>query len=158
VAKAISSLFGYLATDFAALIGRGMDVEIPLAGHQVGGLGIGQRRLSFERAFCGRIRENWDLHAGVIARFGRSVEMGCGCRAGQTGITAFVRELLAGGVVSCMGPDPLLSFGGTSLAAFRSALKLTISAMDGVASASAPANTKATKADRVTVAIMFAPP
>jgi hypothetical protein len=33
----ISYLFGYLATDFAAVIGRGMDVEIPLAGHQVGG-------------------------------------------------------------------------------------------------------------------------
>jgi hypothetical protein len=68
VAKAISSLFGYLATDFVALIGRGMNVEIPLAGHQVGGLGIGQRRLSFERAFCGRIRENWDLHAGVYCQ------------------------------------------------------------------------------------------
>ena len=84
MAKAMSSLFGYLATDFAALIGRGMDVEIPLVGHQVGGLGVGQRRLSFERAFCGRIRENWDLHAGVIAGFGRSVEMGCGCRANRT--------------------------------------------------------------------------
>ena len=30
----LASLFGYLATDFAALIGRGMDIEIPLAGHQ----------------------------------------------------------------------------------------------------------------------------
>jgi hypothetical protein len=30
----LASLFGCLATDFAALIGRGMDIEIPLAGHQ----------------------------------------------------------------------------------------------------------------------------
>lgn len=28
----LASLFGHLATDFAALIGRGVDIEIPLAG------------------------------------------------------------------------------------------------------------------------------
>jgi hypothetical protein len=44
-AKAISNLV-------AALIGRGMDVEMPLTGHQVGGLGISQPRLSFERTFA----------------------------------------------------------------------------------------------------------
>jgi hypothetical protein len=70
----ISYLFGHLATDFTALIGRGMDVKIPLAGHQVGGLGISQRRVSFERAFCGRVRENWDLHGSVVTGFGRSAE------------------------------------------------------------------------------------
>jgi hypothetical protein len=36
-----SYLFGHLATNFAAFVGRSMDVEIPFAGHQVGRLHIG---------------------------------------------------------------------------------------------------------------------
>src|SRR6478752_858109 len=43
------SLLRDLTTDFAARIGCGMDVDIVLAGQEIGGLRIGQRGASFGR-------------------------------------------------------------------------------------------------------------
>jgi len=36
----VRSLFRHLAADFAARIGRGVDVDIVLAGDEIGGLGV----------------------------------------------------------------------------------------------------------------------
>src|SRR5215467_5058250 len=73
-----------LSTDFAARIGRGVDVDVVLAGLEIGGLGVGQRRAAFDRArTCIRDR---DRDAGVLAALRGSMEMR-GCRgARETGI------------------------------------------------------------------------
>ena len=44
------TLLRHLAADFTAGIGRGMDVDVILAGHQVGGLGVRQGGAAFGRA------------------------------------------------------------------------------------------------------------
>src|SRR3954453_21175887 len=46
----ISDLLGHLAANFAGWIGRGVDVDVVLAGHQVGGLRVCQYGTAFDRA------------------------------------------------------------------------------------------------------------
>jgi hypothetical protein len=43
----VAALLHHLAADFAAGIGRGVDVDVVLAGRQVGGLGVRQRGAAF---------------------------------------------------------------------------------------------------------------
>src|SRR5215475_15416149 len=52
-------------------------------------------------------------------------------------------------------PEPLLSVGGTSLEAFRSALRLTVAAMDGLAIASAATQARAARLDRKIVVLIW---
>ena len=94
-------LLGHLAADFAARIGFGVDVDIVLAGHQIGGLGIGQRRAALGGARRG-VRDR-DRNAGVLAGFGGSVEMRGGGGAGKAGIGQLPGQLLGGGVVIDIG-------------------------------------------------------
>ena len=46
----LKALLRHLTADFAARIGRGVDVDVVLAGRQIGGLGVGQRGAAFGRA------------------------------------------------------------------------------------------------------------
>ena len=45
----IGCLFRQLTANFAAFVGGGVDVDVPLPGHHVGGLLVGERRGAFER-------------------------------------------------------------------------------------------------------------
>jgi len=56
----------------AARVVLGVDVDIPAAGHEIGGLRVGERRGAVERA-----AEGLDRHgdAGILAGIGRAVEM-----------------------------------------------------------------------------------
>ena len=99
--EAALRLLRHLAADLAARIGRGVDVDVELAGEQIGGLRIGQRRRALDRA-GGRIRDR-DRDAGVLAGLGRPVEVGGCCRAGQTGIGDLPGQLLAGGIIVQIG-------------------------------------------------------
>src|SRR6266700_2972780 len=49
-AGSVSRSFGELAANLAALVGFGVDVDVPLAGQQVGRLGVGQIGRALERA------------------------------------------------------------------------------------------------------------
>jgi hypothetical protein len=93
-----------LATHFAALVRVGVDIDVPVAGHQVVGLGVGQRRRALERA-CRRLDRDGD--AAVLA--------------GRSGFVAV-------SYVAVTLPVPALWFGGTSLDPLRSALNFTVSA------------------------------
>ena len=64
----MSSYFVHLAADFAARIGSGVDVDVVLAGDEIGGLRVGQRGAAFDRARA-RIRDR-NRDAGVLAGFG----------------------------------------------------------------------------------------
>ena len=95
------NLLRHLTADFAARIGCGVDVDVVLAGHEVGGLRIGQRGAAFDRARCCVGNRNRD--AGVLAGFGGAVEMRGGGGAGQAGIGQLPAQLLAGGIVVDVG-------------------------------------------------------
>src|SRR5258708_17471238 len=74
----VRSLLCHLTADFAARIGCGVNVDVILAGHQVGGLFVVQRRAAFNRArarICDR-----NLDAGV--RAGRGGALGMRARGG----------------------------------------------------------------------------
>jgi hypothetical protein len=43
----LKALLRHLTADFAARIGRGVDVDVVLAGRQIGRLGVGQRGAAF---------------------------------------------------------------------------------------------------------------
>ena len=94
-------LLRHLTADFAARIGRGVDVDVVLAGHQVGGLGVGQRGAAFDRARR-RVRDGQG-DAGVLAGFGRPMEVGCGRGAGEPRIGQLPAQLLGGGIVIDIG-------------------------------------------------------
>src|SRR4030081_2060640 len=66
-------LFRDLAADFAALVGFGVDVEIPLPRREVGGLGICQRGGTFDRA-CHTALDAQGV-SRILAGLGRSLEM-----------------------------------------------------------------------------------
>src|SRR5579863_10754983 len=70
--SAVRNLLLDLSADFAARIGRSVDVDVELAGQQIGGLGIGQRGAALGRARSGV--GDCDLNAGILAGFGRAVE------------------------------------------------------------------------------------
>src|SRR6185437_328696 len=57
-----------LTTNFAARIGRSMDVDVVLAGLEVGGLGVGHRGAALDRALAGI--GNRDRNTGVLAGLG----------------------------------------------------------------------------------------
>jgi hypothetical protein len=75
------ALLRHLTTDFAARIGRGVDVDVVLAGRQIGRLGVrqGGAALGGARACIG----DRDGDAGILAGFTRSVEMRGGGGAGK---------------------------------------------------------------------------
>src|SRR5262245_55389644 len=78
-------LLGHLAADFSALVGGSVYVDVPLAGHQIGGLLIGERRRALERALVGA--GNRYNHAAVLARFA-GMEVGRCRRTAQAGHAA----------------------------------------------------------------------
>src|SRR6185437_6837339 len=94
-------LFRDLAADLAARIGLGMDIDIVFAGHEIGGLRVGQCRVAFDRA-RGRVRDG-DSDAGVLAGLGGAVEVRGGRGAGETGIGELPAQLLGGGIVIDVG-------------------------------------------------------
>src|SRR5262249_46563751 len=61
------ALLGYLATVFSALVGGSVDVDVPLARHQIGRLLIGECRRTLERALLGA--GNRHDHGAVLAGF-----------------------------------------------------------------------------------------
>src|SRR5258708_13106841 len=73
-----SNLLADLTADFAARIGRGVDVDIVLAGHQIGGLGVGQRRAAFGGA-RGSVRDPHP-NARVLGGFTPAMEIRAGPR------------------------------------------------------------------------------
>ena len=95
------NLLRHLAADFAARIGCGVNVDVVLAGHEVGGLRIGQRGAAFDRARCCVGDSNRD--AGVLAGLGRAMEMRGGGGTRQAGIAQLPAQLLAGGIVVDVG-------------------------------------------------------
>ena len=97
----IRKLLHHLAADFAARIGRGVDVDVVLAGHEVGCLGVGQGGAAFDRARGGIGDRNRD--AGVRAGCGRTVEVRGRRRTGKPRIGQFPAQLLAGGIVFKVG-------------------------------------------------------
>src|SRR5690242_3179846 len=66
--------------------------------------------------------------------------------------------LLAVSNVAVTDPLPLLSLGGTSLAGFRSALRLIVAAKAGTESTTAAAHARAARPDRTNVVVIKAPP
>src|SRR5579883_556761 len=68
------SLLRDLAADFAALVGCGVHIDVGLARGDVANLGIGQRRLAFERVLHAA-RAQVHLDAGIGARLGRSMDV-----------------------------------------------------------------------------------
>src|SRR5438874_3863195 len=74
-------LLAHLAADFAAAVLGGMDVDVPAAAHEVCGLRVGERGGAFGRAR--RIVSDQNRDAGVLAGFGRAVEMGGRRRAAE---------------------------------------------------------------------------
>src|SRR5512139_2348664 len=66
--------------------------------------------------------------------------------------------LLVVSKVAVTEPLPLLSTGGTSLEAFRSALRLTVAAVDGAARTNVAAQARAAKPDRTNIVVIQAPP
>src|SRR5258708_27460445 len=80
----VRSLLRQLAADFAARVGRGVNVDVVFAGHQGGGLGVGQRGAAFGRARS-RVRDR-TRDAGVLAGFSRAMEMPRSRRSGETGV------------------------------------------------------------------------
>ena len=97
----VTDLLRHLAADFAARIGCGVNVDVVLAGREVGGLRIGQRGAAFDRARCCVGNSNRD--AGVLAGLGRAMEMRGGGGTGQAGIAQLPAQLLAGGIVVEVG-------------------------------------------------------
>src|SRR5581483_9521400 len=67
------SLLRDLAADLAAGIGLGVDVDVVLAGREIGGLGVGQRGAALGRAGAG-VRDR-DRDTGILAGFGGTMEM-----------------------------------------------------------------------------------
>src|SRR5437868_15432298 len=70
------NLLRHLTADFAARIGRGVNVDVVLAGHQVGRLFVGEVGAAFG-GVRGRIRDR-NLVSGVLAGLGGSVGNGRG--------------------------------------------------------------------------------
>src|SRR4051794_7795508 len=95
-----NTLLGDLATDFAARVRRGVDVDVVLAARQVGGLRVGQRGAALRTA--GGVG-NRDGDAGVLAGFGRPMEMRRSGRAGQAGIVQLPAQLFGGRIVVDVG-------------------------------------------------------
>src|SRR5579885_954480 len=62
----------HLAAQFAAGVRRGVDVGVPFAGQQVGGLIVGQGGAALDRALHGL---EGKCDAGVLAGFSRTMEM-----------------------------------------------------------------------------------
>src|SRR5215211_4893801 len=96
-----TDLLRYLTADFAARIGRGVNVDVVLAGREVRGLRIGQRGAALDRARR-RIGDG-DRDAGILAGFGGTVEMRGGGGAGQARIAQLPAQLLAAGIVVEVG-------------------------------------------------------
>src|ERR1700760_2641887 len=94
-------LLRHLTTDFAARIGCGVDVDVVLAGFQVGGLSVGQRGAAFGGARRGVRNSHSD--ARVLAGFGRAMEMAGGRGTGEAGIGYLPAQLLGGGVIIDIG-------------------------------------------------------
>ena len=76
--------FDDLPANFPALVGGGVNVEIPAAGHQIGSLRVGQGCGALDRA-C-RAAGHGDDHSGVLLGRSRTVEMRGGRVAGQSRI------------------------------------------------------------------------
>src|SRR5207248_9427122 len=82
-----------LAPDLAAVVRRGVDVDIAFAGLQVGKLRVGQRRRAGDRAGgVGRAERN--RHPGIRAGRGAAMDVGGGSRTGQAGEFHSVCRLL----------------------------------------------------------------
>src|SRR5204862_2942393 len=86
------ALLRHLAADFAARIGCGVDVDIVLAGGEIGGLCVGQRGAALDRARSGIGNRHRD--AAVLAGFGGSMEMRGGGGTGEAGIGHLPAQLL----------------------------------------------------------------
>src|SRR4029077_17574465 len=91
------ALLCYLATDFAGRIGRGVDVDVVIAGHEVGGLRVRQGGAALDRARSS-IRDR-NGNAAVLAGFGGTVKMRGGGGARQARIGDLPAQLLAGGII-----------------------------------------------------------
>src|SRR2546430_3648117 len=109
-----TALLRHLTPDFTARIGCGVDVDVVLAGHQIGGLRVGQGRAALGRA-GGRIG-NRHRNPGVLAGFSRPVEMRGGGGTGKSRIVQLPAQLFAGGIVVEIGggPSPRCWGGGLS--------------------------------------------
>src|SRR5579859_3253619 len=79
--RSFSGLLRERPADFTAGVGRGVDVEIDLAGVQIGDLGVGQRGRALDRARAD-VAGRHDRRA-VAARRGGVVEVGSDRRTGQ---------------------------------------------------------------------------
>src|SRR6516164_267386 len=84
-----------LPAQLAALVSVGVDVDVPLAGQEVGGLRVGEVGRAFERAL---LRHDRYDDAGILARVGRTMEVAGGGSASKPGEGALPGELLGGGV------------------------------------------------------------
>jgi hypothetical protein len=101
VAEGYRELLGHLAANFAAWIGRGVDVDVVLAGHQVGCLRVRQCGTAFDRARA-RVRDrNGD--GGILAGIGGTVKMRGGRGAGKPRISQLPGQLLGGGIIVDVG-------------------------------------------------------
>src|SRR3974390_1574978 len=72
-------LLRHLSADFAALVRFGVDIDVPFAGQEVGGLRVGERGGALERA---RVRSDRQRDTAILARLPR-VEMGGGGGSGE---------------------------------------------------------------------------
>src|SRR5438270_9498457 len=95
------NLLRHLTADFAARIGRGVNVDVVFAGHQVGRLFVGEDGAAFGGA-RGRIRDR-NLDAGVLAGLGGSVEMGRGRGTREPRIGQLPGQLLGGRIIVDVG-------------------------------------------------------
>src|SRR6202040_3740670 len=91
----LAALLRDLAANLAALVRVGVDVDVPLAAHQIGRLGVGQVGRALERAAAGGDRHG---DAGILAGLGRTMEMTSGRGPAEPGIVALPARLLGRGV------------------------------------------------------------
>ena len=109
-------------------IGGRVNVRVPLACHQVGGLRCRQRGLAFDRT--GRLGER-QHHARIGTGRSGPVEVSRGRRTAQARIGDLVLEHIGLLVQPASArPLPRVMLGGTSLAAFMLPLKLAVSDLD----------------------------
>jgi hypothetical protein len=127
-----STPFGLLdlPADFAVLVGGGVDVDVIFAGHQVGGLCVGQHCRTLERAFRSAHERNDD--AGIFTLRHRPVNMSGRGRPTEAGISHAPAELFRGDVEAEIGRAfALRGDGRILLRAIERRLHLTMSAKAG---------------------------